>query len=133
MKTMIRATCGLALTLLCTAPWAGVECTVEYGGARSPLHAEPTTQPYEVQPRDFGTYFQMRIVYRREPADLAGIRVYVYGTKGDVPVLIHQGRWPLPGDGRRPVPGFTGLQRVYEPLRGTELEYQCDYSPEARP
>ncbi len=143
MKTRFRAprghalTCsaafGLALSLVPALSRAGVDCMVDYGGTRSRQHAEPTTQPYEVLPQDYGSYFQVRIVYRNTPEDLAGIRVYVYGTRGEVPVLIHQGRWPVPGEGRQGARAFTGLQRVYEPQRGTELEYQCDYTPEARP
>ena len=48
----------------------------------------------------------------------------------DGPVPLHQARYrpPLPTAAPGSLHGFTGLQRVYEPSLGAELQYWCRWS-----
>ncbi|MBB4012584.1 hypothetical protein [Niveibacterium umoris] len=120
---------GLALVAagsLATAQAANsVLCHVTYGGQTQVLRAHATTSPYTVAPVSVGSYFLFRIVFERAPAGLAAVKLYTYADKDDGAVPIHVAEFPLPlpAGGRY---GFTGMQRVYEPVRDGELEYWCE-------
>lgn len=123
--------CGLiavlAVFLSVGASSAGAEqvaCHYTYGGETRVLRAAPVASPYAVAPIPVGSYFLFRVVFQDRPADLASIKIYTYADGDDGPVPIHQASYPYPAPsvGRH---GFTGLQRVYEPLRDGELEYWC--------
>ena len=47
-------------------------------------------------------------------------------SSGD-PVLIHQASYRPPFDAREANWGFTGFQYVYEPSKGSELQYWCQF------
>jgi hypothetical protein len=65
-------------------------------------------------------------VYVDEPADVAGVRVYIYYAGTDAPVLLHEGKYELLRSVHGPY-GFTGKQLMYDP-GGRELEYFCEWS-----
>lgn len=125
---------GLGLAALaCAAPvMASVEvaCHYTYGGETRVLHGVPTASPYAVAPVQVGSYFLFRVVFQDRPADLAAIKVYTYADGEDGPVPIHQVTYPYPPAASSAY-GFTGLQRVYEPMRDGELEYWCGLEPGA--
>jgi len=104
-----------------------VDCYVNYGGETQLIRATPTAAPYEVAPIAIGSLFLFRVVFQRTPPGLGAIKVYTYVDR-DPPqgvALVHQAEYlypPLPSHGPY---GFTGLQRVYEPLRDGELQYWC--------
>lgn len=109
------------------APPAAVVCHYTYGGETRAVVAEPVANPYAVAPIAVGSYFKFRVVFQSEPADLASIKLYTYADRDSGPVLIQQASYPYPvpaghGGGY----GFTGRQKVYEPVRDGELEYWCD-------
>lgn len=111
-----------------------VVCHVTYGGENRRIEARPTTAPYNVAPTPIGSYFLFRIVFRQEPAELAGIKLYTYANRDSGPLIIHQASYPYPvrnatrqGDvllGANQ--GFSGLNLVYEPVRDGELQYWCE-------
>jgi hypothetical protein len=116
----------LLLGAACAA-WAADEqvlCHVDYGGETRELRADATRSPYTVAPVSVGSYFLFRIVFEREPAALAAVKLYTYADRDEGAVPIHVAEFPLPlaAGGRF---GFTGMQRVYEPVRDGELEYWC--------
>ena len=105
-----------------------VVCHVSYGGETQTITAPPTATPYSVAPASIGSYFMFRLVFERQPPGLAAIKLYTYADR-DPPqgaVLLHQADYlyPPPKNGRY---GFTGLQRVYEPIRDGELYYWCEW------
>jgi len=102
-----------------------VVCHLSYGGATQVVTARPVASPYTVAPVAIGSFFLFRIVYRDQPADLAGIKLYTYAAHDSGPTLIHQASYPLPAAGGGDY-GFTGLNAVYEPLRDGELHYWCE-------
>ncbi|MGE5469344.1 MAG: hypothetical protein ACM3X0_00965 [Bacteroidota bacterium] len=108
-----------------------VACHVDYGGESRVIEAEPVSSPYAIAPRAIGSYFLFRIVFRDAPADLAGIKLYTYADHASGPALIHQASYHYPASNAA-VGGFTGQQRVYEPLRDGELQYWCELTSAAR-
>ena len=118
--------CGLALLFSCTAQAEQVLCSYTYGGETRQLVALPVASPYEVKSIEVGSYFHFRVVFQKQPADLASIKVYAYADRDESLVPLHQATYPYPppasGAARY---GFTGLHQVYEPTRDGELEYWC--------
>ena len=102
-----------------------VVCHLNYGGQEQLVAARPSDAPYTVKPTPVGSYFLFRIVFRTSPADLAGIKLYTYVDQTSGPALIHQASYPYPVS-----QGFTGRQRIYEPVRDSELEYWCELQAE---
>lgn len=129
----------LAVTLICCLGLANaseaVLCHATYGGETRTLTATPVSSPYAVEPMSLGSYFQLRVVFQKQPAELASIKIYTYADREPSPVIIHQASYPYPptaqgkkGQKGRGLPyGFTGQQIVYEPIRDGELEYWCEW------
>lgn len=118
----------LTAALMIAAPAMAAEqvvCHYTYGGETRVLRADPVTSPYGVAPTQVGSYFLFRVVFQTQPADLASIKVYTYADSDGGPVPIHQATYAYPPAAPAGAYGFTGLQRVYEPLRDGELEYWC--------
>lgn len=106
-------------------------CEVTYGGETRTLRAAPVTSPYGVAPTPIGSYFLFRPVFERPPRGTASLKLYTYADleSGPVPIHVAEFAWPVRWQGRH---GFTGLQRVYEPVRDGELEYWCTLGEAAR-
>jgi hypothetical protein len=104
---------------------ANVACHLTYGGETRVVSAQPTTAPESIAPVAIGSYFLFRIVFRQEPADLAGIKLYAYADRDEGPTIIHQATYSYPPPAAT-VHGFSGLNFVYEPVRDGELQYWCE-------
>ncbi|WP_374249277.1 hypothetical protein [Thermomonas sp.] len=118
--------------LLCMASAAHADtarCHVIYGGEEWVVDAQPTAQPYRVASRKIGRYFEFKLVYADLPDQGKFVRTYAYGTSGDTPVLIQQASYRPLFDPRADGWGFTGFQYVYEPSKGSELQYWCQWLP----
>lgn len=104
-------------------------CHIIYGGENFTVTAQPTRDPYTVRAEKIGRYFEFKVSYVTEPADLAALSVYVYAVASGEPVLIHQAKYPA--DVRNaPGPwGFSGFQYVYEPSKSSEIQYWCEKAP----
>lgn len=112
----------LALTLAQPAGAAGqILCYVEYGGETRALRADPVSSPYAVEPIAIGSYFLFRVVFERS----GPVEIYTYADREQGPVPIHVAEYQR-RDLRPGRHGFTGVQRVYEPLRDGELKYWCE-------
>lgn len=122
---------GATLLLAC-APLAhadSVRCHIVYGGEDFTVDAAPTTTPYRVAGQKIGRYFEFRAVYVAAPERDAAINLYVSGVVTGDAVPIHQAKHRPPfitGSSRY---GFTGLNFVYEPTKGSELQYWCERLP----
>ncbi len=121
---------AIAATFCLGAHAETVACYITYGGETRTILAQPTTTPYGIVPTTVGSFFLFRIVFRREPADLAGIKLYVYGDRDSGPAIVHQASHAYPplNAGTH---GFTGQNFVYEPMRDSELQYHCELKSEA--
>ena len=117
------------LTLAAVVPAAahagGVTCHYLYGGEERVLAVAPTTAPYTVPATTVGSYFQFRVVLEEGPR--GAVHVYTYAAHGESRALVHEAsyRYPPAADAGAEY-GFTGWQRVYEPVLGSELEYWCE-------
>lgn len=112
------------------APAAGAHtlvCHTTYGGETHAHKIAGVASPYAVAGIAIGSYFLFRPVFQIAPADLASIKIYTYVDRDEGPALIHQAsyRYP-PASAVAQAHGFTGLQRVYEPVRDSELQYWCE-------
>ena len=134
MKTTLAAlllAASASATLAAPAPQ--LACHYTYGGETKSLFQPKlasVADAYRVAPTAIGSYFLFRPVF--EPG---AIKLYTYADHPDGPVLLHQASYPLPeAMESRGRPGFTGMQRVYEPIRDSELRYWCEIQPtEAQP
>ena len=115
------------------SPGPAVECHVNYGGEDRLIRAEPTTQPLQAPAVAIGSYFLFRVVNTLTPHG-GLVKLYTYADHANGPAPIHHSTHTaqqvraLQADGR----GFTGLQRVYEPLRDGELTFWCQTVNTAR-
>jgi hypothetical protein len=126
-----------SLVLLASAANAAsadlVYCHYTYGGETKTLRAEATDTPYKVPTTAVGSYFRFRVVIEAEPVDLAAVKTYVYADHDSGPALIHQGVFPWPvNEAPEQRFGFSGLHRVYEPVRDGEFEYWCSVEDTGR-
>lgn len=112
---------ALLVALAIPAQAEQIICHLNYGGQKHQVTAHPTDHTYMIKPTPVGSYFLFRIVLLTSPADLAGIKLYTYVDQASGPALIHQATYPYPV-----TKAFTGIQRVYEPVRDSELEYRCE-------
>jgi hypothetical protein len=109
-----------------------VACHIEYGGQSIVTRSMPVASSYDVAAIPVGSLFLFRLVVQQAPAEIASVKVYTYFAKGEEPSLIHLARFPYPPE--KPgtsLPGFTGRQSVYEPVRGGELQYWCELEDSA--
>lgn len=108
-----------------------VACHLTYGGETRIVESAPTASPYAGAPIAIGSFFLFRIVFVREPADLARINLYVHADLGEAPIPLQHASHPVPVRNQERY-GFTGLQRIYEPKRESELQYWCELRETAR-
>lgn len=123
---MRRSGAILILALLAQGVQAAPQlvCHYNYGGEtkvlRQPQHT--VAAGYALAPQPIGSYFLFRPVF--EPT---AVKLYTYWDHPEGPVLLHQASYPFPHTTQRHGPyGFTGEQRVYEPVRDSELVYWCE-------
>lgn len=104
-----------------------VQCHVNYGGEDRLLLAAPTASPLTVPSVEVGSYFLLRLVNTLTAAQQPAFKVYVYAAHDSGPAPIHAASHRptqvRQGSGHG---GFTGVQRVYEPLRDGEVTYWCE-------
>ena len=127
---MARALIPCLLASAASAPALAdeVACRYTYGGETKLLVALPVASPYAVPTIAVGSYFRFKVVFQKEPADLAAVKIYTYADKDEGAVPLHQATYPYPPAGNGPY-GFTGLNFVYEPVRDGELQYWCELRP----
>lgn len=120
---------ALLASLLLAAPCAqadSVRCHIVYGGEPFTVDAAPTDAPYRVPAQKIGRYFEFKAVYVTAPERAAAINLYVYAIASGEPVPIHQAKHRPPFLASGGPHGFTGLHFVYEPSKGSELQYWCE-------
>lgn len=130
-RLLVAASAGLALATNASQAQT-VACHLTYGGETRIIEAAPSVSPYTGAPTAIGSFFLFRIVFMREPADLARINLYVHADLGEVPVPLQHASYLYPAHNQARH-GFTGLQRIYEPKRESELQYWCEIRDAAKP
>jgi hypothetical protein len=114
------------LSACATGAPRSLTCTTLYGGEAKSVPIAPAPDPYAVTPQQLGERFAWRAVYVTSPEDEATLNIYTYALTEEHPVLIHEAKYHPPYPHGEDGPhGFTGLQSVYEPRNGAELQYWC--------
>lgn len=123
----------LILAMLPAAALAGhrIDCYVSNEGETRVIVARPAKSLYADAQNAIGDTFLFKLSVQDRPADIAGISIATYAPAAGAqsgPVMIHQARYPWPPllAGLHARHGFTGLQRVFEPVFDGELEYWCE-------
>ena len=125
MATGALAACMGLATLPAQA--LDVQCHVNYGGEDTVLRATPTATPLTAPSVEVGSYFLLRLVNTLTATQQPAFKVYVYAAHDSGPAHIqassHSPTQVRQGKG---LGGFTGVQRVYEPVRDGELQNRCE-------
>jgi poly-gamma-glutamate synthesis protein (capsule biosynthesis protein) len=126
---------GLLLALAGGVAAAGptrpqVRCHVDYGGEVRRIDVVAVTDVAagrDVAPVEIGSYFRFRALPGPDGRGGWRVRIATYADRDDGPVPIHEATHALPPRRAALGPhGFTGLQKVYEPVRDGELQYWCE-------
>lgn len=86
----------------------------------------PTRDPYSFVPIDIRNRFRIHAVVIGDAQRVDYVKVYAYYYQHGQPVIAHMAHYPTPmvqADEHQPT--LTGLQRVYAPPYGFELQYSC--------
>lgn len=136
MPMMMARSARRAALLLTASALAGaagaaplVRCHVDYGGETRVVELDERAEALGTPTQPVGSYFLWRAVLQRDGRRIE-LRIDTDADRDaeQSPLPLHQGRFQLPervsaaaADG-----GFTGWQRVHEPLRDGELQYACE-------
>jgi hypothetical protein len=86
----------------------------------------PTRDPYTFVPIDIRDRFRINAVVIGDAQQVEYVKVYAYYYEHGRPVIAHMTHYPSPvvqTDEYQTT--LTGLQRVYAPPYGFELQYSC--------
>ena len=125
---------AIALMTLCVCHIAGanariplLRCEISQGGGNPRVFEfKQTVDPYSVKSVDIDGHFRFKAVMvgaRR----IAYIKLYTYYQDSDRVILLHEAKYvppavPSPSDSTR---SFTGINYLYSPVLGRELQYSC--------
>lgn len=103
-----------------------LKCRMLQGDRTFISEAVPTRDPYTYEPTDIRNRFRLSAVAIGDNQQVDYVKIYAYYYRRGQPYLAHMGHYPSPvvqsgEDG----PALTGLQRVYAPPKGFELQYSC--------
>lgn len=102
-----------------------LRCQLGYGGAVQTLEASPGSDPYGVEARDIGGRFRFKAVVIGSDRQIDYIKLYAYYQAERQPVLLHEARYTPPFAATASPYGLTGLNYLYSPDLGRELQYGC--------
>lgn len=133
-KQMARCATALLCMGWAAGAWgAAVDCHIDYGGETRTLRVAGSARPLAEPAHEVGSYFLVRAVNTLGQGPLGALTVTVWAAHDNGPAPIHEARYvpPTPSSPKAPH-GFTGLQRVYEPVRDGELAYWCERGQRAQ-
>lgn len=105
-----------------------LRCEITYGGDTQTVEATPQRDPYGVQAHDIAGRFRFKAVMVGNAGLVDYIKLYVYYQSDSQPVLLHEARYLPPfGAGVGPY-ALTGLNFIYAPGLGYELQYGCAFA-----
>jgi hypothetical protein len=122
----------LGLTLGCQTTIGAVrplQCTFSYGGESKTMRIDPTGDPYQVKPVEVGSRMAWKVIYVTQPKEESVFSVYVYLLADEGPKLIQQAKYKPPFPVANQTGEFTGIQTIYEPTIGSDLQYTCGWEP----
>lgn len=103
-----------------------LRCKMLQGDSSFVHEVMPTRDPYTFVPLDIRNRFRINAVVIGDAHQVDYVKVYAYYYEHGRPVIAHMTHYPSPvvqTDEYQPT--LTGLQRVYAPPYGFELQYSC--------
>ncbi|NTV11968.1 MAG: hypothetical protein HGA47_14550 [Zoogloea sp.] len=104
-----------------------LHCQVSQGGDTWNLAFAPEADPYLVKAVDINGNFRFKAAVIGDGGRIDYVKIYTYYQTRRQAVLLHAARYPAPAvapAGASPT-ALTGLQYVYSPRLGRELQYGC--------
>jgi hypothetical protein len=102
-----------------------LRCHLSYGGATQTLEAVPGSDPYGVEAMDISGRFRFKAVVIGDERHIDYIKLYAYYQSARQPVLLHEARYTPPFAATASPYDLTGLNFLYSPDLGRELQYGC--------
>ncbi|MGE5027051.1 MAG: hypothetical protein ACM3JK_01110 [Betaproteobacteria bacterium] len=102
-----------------------LRCHLSYAGITHILEAAPGSDPYGVEARDIGGRFRFKAVVIGNDRRVDYIKLYAYYQAERQPVLLHEARYTPPFAATASPYDLTGLNFLYSPDLGRELQYGC--------
>lgn len=126
MRNIKRFACLLFFVVLSEVCLAAVEleCHVEQSGEIRNLRFELTTDPYNVPPVEFER-FRIKAVAVGDTTKIEYVKIYTYYRSENSFILLHQSTYFSPAMPNSKRQSLTGDQRLYSPIRGHEIQYNC--------
>jgi hypothetical protein len=102
-----------------------LRCQITYAGTTHTLDTAPGTDPYSVESMDIDGRFRFKAVVLGAGERIDTIKLYAYYETRRQPVLMHQARYTPPFAASDSPYALTGLNYLYSPPLGRELQYGC--------
>jgi hypothetical protein len=113
-------------------PPAEIACHVMYGGDEEVFIVDPRPEPYEAPLLKAAYAFRIRLTLEPHTPEGRLFKFYTYRHYDEQEVILNEGTYLVPSRSKesaratKAVYGFTGLQRIYEPVIERELLYWCE-------
>ena len=105
-----------------------LHCEVSYGGKTQTVEAVPENDPYRVHAHDIEERFRFKAVVIGTANVVDYIKLYVYYKAEPQFVLLHEASYLPPFTSSEKPYALTGVNFVYAPGLGYELQYACTLS-----
>lgn len=109
-----------ALSAAADGPW--LHCRLEQSNTVHVLDYGPAADIYRVPATNINDNFHFKAVVAAADGVTEYVKIYAYYQRRGQPILLQQATYRAPtADGR----SLTGEQRLYSPILGRELQYDC--------
>ncbi len=109
-----------ALSAAADGPW--LHCRLEQSNTVHVLDYGPAVDIYRVPATNINDNFHFKAVVVAADGVAEYVKIYAYYQRSGQPILLQQASYRAPiADGR----SLTGEQRLYSPILGRELQYDC--------
>lgn len=103
-----------------------LKCQMLQGDSTLVSEAVPTRDPYTYVPVDIRNRFRINAIVFGDNQQVEYVKIYAYYYRRGQPFMAHMAHYPSPAvQSGEDQPSLTGLQRVYAPPYGFELQYRC--------
>ena len=103
-----------------------LRCHLDQGGQSQVLEFSPVADPYAVRAIDINGSFRFKAVVIGDERRVEYIKLYIYYQTKRQPVLLHAAKYLLPAvQPGASADALTGMNYLYSPLLGRELQYGC--------
>jgi len=102
-----------------------LRCEATYAGTTHALESVIAGDPYKIESIDIGGRFRLKAIVQGAGGVIELVKIYVYYDTRRQPVIIQEAKYFAPFPVSDSPNGLTGLQYIYAPPLGRELQYGC--------